>query len=145
MFEQRSRKAPPGHKYFRVFIGAKTNFEEGNETNALRSITDGLSTALMIVEPANAVRWMKADKLVFDPAGPLTELGDSARINVDFRGFCRQLPPHDPSFDHDTFRALITATVAAAVILLTFYFFARVRNFRRLSPPASRLKRLARW
>jgi hypothetical protein len=68
--------------HFRVFVGGgamfdfdkKTHFAADSRSDVI-GIKDGLGNTIMIVEAAQAVPWTKPDELVFDPTGPLPELG----------------------------------------------------------------------
>lgn len=108
LFEHPTRPAPPGHTYFRVFVGPQTLFEEGKKTNLLTA-RDGTSNTLLIVEAATAVPWTKPEELVFNPKESLPGLGDP-KLNTHFLaaladGSCWMIRDPDP----DTLRGMVTA------------------------------------
>jgi hypothetical protein len=60
--------------HYQGFVG-KGAFFQGKKGIGIRSVTDGLSNTLMIVEASKAVPWTKPEDLVYDPDKPLPELG----------------------------------------------------------------------
>jgi hypothetical protein len=109
VFQHPTRKAPPGHTFYRVFVGPNTVFEDGKKASIL-TIKDGTSNTLLIVEAADAVPWTKADELVFDPAGPLPKVGDPAKGGAFAAALADGSVFTFPAVDDNTLRALITAS-----------------------------------
>jgi hypothetical protein len=79
-----SKKAPPGHTFYRVFVGPGAAFDSvmgkagaGSFPRGLKSadFTDGLSQTLLVVEAGEAVPWTKPDELTYDPKKPVPKLG----------------------------------------------------------------------
>jgi len=109
LFEHPTRPAPPGHTYFRVFVGRQTLFEEDKKTNLRTGVRDGTSNTLLIVEAATAVPWTKPEELVFNPKQSLPGLGDP-KLRTHFLaaladGSCWMIRDPDP----DTLRGMVTA------------------------------------
>ncbi|MBV9849448.1 MAG: DUF1559 domain-containing protein, partial [Armatimonadetes bacterium] len=98
---------PPGHTYYRVFVGGGAAFD-WREGYRLTEFTDGTSNTILVVEAATAVPWTKPDELDYDPNGPLPPLGghfSSGAQVVMADGSVRFIPQ---SVSQATLRALIT-------------------------------------
>ena len=98
---------PPGHTYFRVFVGNGAAFEPDRGV-PLDEFTDGPHNTILVVEAATAVPWTKPEELPYDPNGPLPALGGHFRgrfgvIRGDGSDF---FAPNDIS--QQTLRAAIT-------------------------------------
>lgn len=84
VFEHPTRKAPPGHTFYRVIVGPGTIFGDGSESLSFARIADGTSNTLLIVEAESAVPWTKFDEVVFDPKGKPPVLGEKGRFGAVF-------------------------------------------------------------
>jgi hypothetical protein len=65
--------APPGHTFYKAFVGNGAVFDTVQGTK-FAQVTDGLSNTLMVAAAGDPVPWAKPDDLDFDPRRPLPEL-----------------------------------------------------------------------
>jgi hypothetical protein len=106
------KKTPIGHTYFRVFVSQaspkpQAAFTRGISTS-FRSIVDGASQTILVVEAADPVPWTKPDDLEYDHDGQLPELGGHSKVffhAVMADGLVRSFPSDMPKAD---LRAWIT-------------------------------------
>jgi hypothetical protein len=71
----RGRAGEPNSTFYQVFVGPGAAFEEHKEVRLPVDFPDGTAVTILIVEGAKAVPWTKPEDLVFNPDGPLPELG----------------------------------------------------------------------
>jgi len=72
-----SGKATPAPytTYYQVIVGPGTAFEEVRGLRFPDDFPDGTSGTLLIVEANEAVPWTKPQDLVYEPGGPLPQMG----------------------------------------------------------------------
>jgi hypothetical protein len=98
-----------GKTCFMVFNGKDTALASATGNNVpMFSIEDGLSRTILVVEagPDKAVPWTKPEDLPFDPAKPLTALGDVPEDGF-YAAMCDGSVVH-LKVDNATLKALIT-------------------------------------
>jgi hypothetical protein len=76
----------PGQTRYQVLVGPGTAFERPELTWA--DFPDGPGSTLLVVEAGTPVPWTKPAELVYDPAGPLLQLGGVHSKPVRF--LCRE-------------------------------------------------------
>jgi hypothetical protein len=90
--------------YYQGFVGGGALFET-NQTVNIRSVTDGTSNTLMVVEALHPVPWTKPEDLSFPAGRPLLKLGGQFKdgfLAVTADGFPRFMKKSiDPRFLSD--------------------------------------------
>jgi hypothetical protein len=108
-YQAPSEPAGPTDTPFRAFVGGGALFNEDGSAVPLRSVTDGTSNTLMMVQAADQVPWAKPHELRYGPGIPLPALGPKSGRGVFLALFADgsvrplRLPAPEP-----TLRALIT-------------------------------------
>jgi hypothetical protein len=107
----------PNTTYYQVFTGEQTLFPPGKKMR-LSDIKDGPENTILIVEAYEAVPWTKPADLLYDPTGPLPQLGgifgDGFRVAMADGSVGHFLPKN---IDPATLRALITPAGGEKVTL----------------------------
>src|SRR5262249_43058514 len=95
--------------HYQVFIGPGTAFERDGLTRD--DFPDGPENTLLIVEAADPVPWTKPVDLVYDPNGPVPELGTRFAVTTEVCNYTiRSRPASLACFADGTFHFLDART-----------------------------------
>ena len=74
VYQSPNASAPPGHTFYKVFVGGGAAFDTGKSARFPESFSDGTSNTILVVAGGAPVIWTKPDDIPYDPAKPLPDL-----------------------------------------------------------------------
>jgi hypothetical protein len=101
-------KVPAGHTYIQAFVGENAGLDPSRKRRIPDDFPDGPSRTILVVEAAEPVLWTAPFDLVYDPAGPLPELGAVSRDRFVMAMGDASVRLVRKQYSEATLRALIT-------------------------------------